>query len=465
MSAPPSKKHPPIEGVTLEMARSVLRSATPGGNLGLEEVIRTLDCDAVRGDAILRSMAVAGYVKPADARGQLLYWELTPTGTRLALEKKQKRIGPEKVRGTIAELVARARLINSDENRLQRITLKLFGSALEDRADYGDVDVSIAFHRRKLSDEKRQKIEAALIARQSTYERQTMFGRLMGAERQDTREIRAALKKGLPHLSLMRDDPMELGTPFQWLVDHDLETDEAAEVTEGIVRPNAPSTYPQSTTNVLPPVTLIKARVRELSPTTKISAEGVYIGLQDVPKLDEAMWSPRMTSEGNLAANDARDDPRVRFAGFQHLCPVWKEPVGGVLMLKRALEWCDQNKVWVRDLAPFVSISRGSGFNVIRLGLVGELIFFEVGPSVQKGSLMPINRTRVSKIDLAGAYAVARALAKMYVEARCAKLQSCHAVICLPLVSSDQLPDFPDLVRTGAFREGGFAGLFEASLK
>lgn len=457
-------KHPPIEGITHDEARSVLRSAVGSGNLGLEEVIRTLDCDAARGDAILRAMAAAGYIETASARRQLLYWSLTPIGNRLAMEKRRNRIGPEKVRATIAEVIARARVINADKDRLQRITLKLFGSALEDRADYGDVDISVALHRRNLSDEERERVETLLCERQSEYERQTVFGRLMGAERQDTREILAALKKGLPQLSLMRDDPMDLGTPFQWLIDHDLEVDESAEVTDGIVRPNVPSPSMLNAPINLPPVTLIRARHRALSPSTKVSAEGLHIGLEDVPRLDEAMWSPRMTDDGELVANDARDDRRTRFAGFQHLCPIWKEGTGGILMLKRALDWCEKNKVWVRDLAPFVSISRGSGFNVIRLGLRGELIYFEVGPKVQKGSLMPINRTRVSKIDLAGAHAVARALVKIYVEARCAKVQACSALMFLPLVGSDRLPDFPDLVRKGAFREGAFAGLLEASL-
>lgn len=465
MSNAPHPKHPPIEGVTWDEARSVLRSAVGRGNLGLEEVIRALDCEAARGDAILRAMAVAGYVEPAGPHDQLFYWSLTPIGNRLAMEKKRNRIGPEKVRATISEVIARARLINADVNRLQRITLKLFGSALERREDYGDVDVSITYHRRKLSDEERQRVETALYARQSEYQRQGVFSRLMGAERQDTREIRAALKKGLPHLSLMRDDPMELGTPFKWLIDHDMETDKPVEMTDSILRPNAPAPYMLSAPKALPSATLIRAHHWELSPTTKVPVEGLHFDVDDVPRLEEAMWSPRMTGDGELIANDARKDPRVRFAGFQHLCPIWKEPIGGVLMLKRALEWCDQNSVWLRDLPPLVSISRGSRTNVIRLGLFGELIYFEVGASALKGSLMPINRTRVSKIDLAGAHAVARALGKMYVEARCAKMPSCSATIFLPSLQLDRLPDFPGLARAGAFRDGAFPGLSEVSLR
>ena len=151
----------------------------PGGGIGLEEVIRTFDCDALRADQILRALAVAGYIEPSDIRGQLLFWTLTPNGNRLALEKKRKRIDPEKVNATVLELINRAKIINSDPDRLQRITLKLFGSALQERDDYGDVDVSITYHRRQLPVEERERIEAALRTRQSDHDRQTVMGQVM----------------------------------------------------------------------------------------------------------------------------------------------------------------------------------------------------------------------------------------------------------------------------------------------
>ena len=106
-------------------------------------------------------------MEPADIFDSLFYWQLTPNGTRLALEPKRKRIGRDKVQTIISELLARAKVINGDSDRLQRITLKLFGSALEERDDYGDVDVSIAYLRRQLSDIERERIENALKVRQS----------------------------------------------------------------------------------------------------------------------------------------------------------------------------------------------------------------------------------------------------------------------------------------------------------
>ena len=106
-------------------------------------------------------------MEPADILEGLFCWQLTPNGTRLALEPKRKRIGRDKVQTIISELLARAKVINSDPNRLQRITLKLFGSALEELDDYGDVDVSIAYMRRQLSDIERERIENTLKARES----------------------------------------------------------------------------------------------------------------------------------------------------------------------------------------------------------------------------------------------------------------------------------------------------------
>ena len=458
-----SHKHSPVKTVPLELVQAVLRSAINGRSVGLEEAIRTLDCDAHHADLILRQMAEAGYLEPADIFDSLFYWQLTPNGTRLALEPKRKRIGRDKVQTIIAELLARAKVINGDSDRLQRITLKLFGSALEERDDYGDVDVSIAYLRRQLSDIERERIENALKARQSNSDRQTFQGRLMGAERQDTREIMAFLKKGLPHLSLMNDDPMDLGAPYRWLVDHDVKTDRPVDVPDDIVRPNGPSILDQHPRKPLPPITLLEARHRAISANTKVAIDDMHIGLEDAAALEEQMWSPKVTREGDFVANDIRSETRVKFAGFQHLCPIWKKDLGGVAMLKEALDWCDEQKVWVRDLFPRVSIQRSDRTHIIRLGWGHDLIYFNVGGKSTTGSLLPINRTRVSKIDLAGAYAVGRALSKVYDESRCAKMPWFSADILLPLVEVDRLPDFPRLHKAGSFKEGAFQGLREVT--
>lgn len=334
-------KHSPVKSLPLELVQVVLRSAVNGRSVGLEEAIRTLDCDAHHADRVLRQMAKAGYLEPADILDGLFYWQLTPNGTRLAMEPKRKRIRRDKVQTIISELLTRAKVINSDPNRLQRITLKLFGSALEERDDYGDVDVSIAYIRRQLSDIERERIENALKARQSNSDRQTFHGRLMGAERQDTREIMAFLKKGLPHLSLMNDDPMDLGAPYRWLVDHEVEPERPVNVPDDIVRPNAPSILDQHPSKPLPPITLIEARHRAISAKTKVAIDDMHIGLEDAATLEEQMWSPKVTHKGDFVANDIRSEKRAKFAGFQHLCPIWKKDLGGVAMLKEALDWCD----------------------------------------------------------------------------------------------------------------------------
>jgi hypothetical protein len=61
-----SHKHSPVKTVPLELVQAVLRSAINGRSVGLEEAIRTLDCDAHHADLILRQMAEAGYLEPAD---------------------------------------------------------------------------------------------------------------------------------------------------------------------------------------------------------------------------------------------------------------------------------------------------------------------------------------------------------------------------------------------------------------
>lgn len=273
------------------------------------------------------------------------------------------------------------------------------------------------------------------------------------------------MKHGLPHVSLMKDDPKELGTPFRWLISHDMKIDAPAPVSDAINHPNAPLVVEREEELPLPSVTTMKARHREIAPTTKVPVEGLYISLDDAARLEEMLWTPMVTRDGKLEPNDLQDDPRLRFAGFQHLCPIWKEPIGGVEMLKKSLDWCNERKIWVRGLFPVVSISRSDRTHVIRLGLVGELIYVRVGSKSLQGSLMPVNRTRVSKIDLAGTYAVMRSLVKMYRESRCAQMPPFTAEILIPLIELDRLPDFTRMARVGEFREGAFAGLLEVELQ
>ena len=62
-TAPP--KFPPIEGLSIDDARPILRTANRGGGIGIEEVIQIMDCDAHRADKVLRAMAMAGYLNPS----------------------------------------------------------------------------------------------------------------------------------------------------------------------------------------------------------------------------------------------------------------------------------------------------------------------------------------------------------------------------------------------------------------
>jgi len=115
-------------------------------------------------------------------------------------------------------------------------------------------------------------------------------------------------------------------------------------------------------------------------------------------------------------------------------------------------------------LFPRVSILRSDRAHVIRLGRVGELIYFKIGANAIQGSLLPINRTRVSQIELAGAYATARALAKMYREANCSKMQPFSAELFIPWVTRDRLPDFPKMLKAGEFQKDAFKGLVDVRL-
>lgn len=457
-------KFPPIDNVSLDDARAILRAASRNDLVGIMDVIRIKDCDAVQADSILRAVANAGYLRAKLKEREKFSWERTALGIQLVLHKKRRRITREQVKSTLSELVKRAQAINSDPERLQRITLQIFGSTLRDQEDYGDVDVSIAFYGRSLDQKDRERITDNLTTRQSESERRTAGGQTLGATLQDRREIRAILTKGLAHVSLMSDKPMELGTPFRWLVNHDIACDLPIDVSDAVSYPDLPSLLDAENSRLLPDKTIMEARHRRTLPEAKVPTNGLHIFMNEAAFLEANCWTPVVTPYGTLAPNDLRHDPTARFAGFQHLCPIWKEPVSGLTMLRRALKWCCDHEVWVRETAPIVSIFSSDREQVIELGMADRRLRVEVGPKSLDSYLMPRNKKHVSKIDLAGAYAVARSLGKIYRETRSAKMPPFSATLLLPSIDLDGLPEFPELLKTGNFREGVFGGLLEAEL-
>ncbi|MEO1027528.1 MAG: hypothetical protein AAFX02_00585, partial [Pseudomonadota bacterium] len=329
-----AEKYPSIDGISLDEAQAILKTSQ-SGILGLAEVIRVLNCDATLADTVLRNLAAAGFLEPVLDRCPWLVWGTTALGRRLCLEKKRKRIDRNKVDYAISQLIKRADLINSDPARLQRITLRLFGSALEQQEDYGDIDIAISYEKRQLPDKERLRIEAALKTQAPDPSHRNFIENLFAAENQDKREIRAFLLKGLPHVSLMSDDPLKLGTPFRWLVDHDNSTDKRLPVSEAIVRPNVPSQLDEEANSEtpIPPQTIMKAKHREVSPTSKFPVVGLHMDFEDAYFLEERKWTPLVDKNDNLVPNNRQSEPRLKFAGFQHLCEVWKRPMGGVDMM------------------------------------------------------------------------------------------------------------------------------------
>lgn len=82
---------------------------------------------------------------------------------------------------------------------------------------------------------------------------------------------------------------------------------------------------------------MVQAHHRAISKGTEIAIAGFHLGVRDIQKIQEAVWSPWVNGYRSVYANSARDDPKGKSAGFQHLCPEWKGSVGAVLMPKLTL--------------------------------------------------------------------------------------------------------------------------------
>ncbi|WP_112330824.1 hypothetical protein [Cereibacter johrii] len=247
--------------------------------------MKVLGLDAQAADSALRRLAAAGFLEyDQDARRP--GWSLTGAGRRLALDPLRPRFGRDKADQIIAAVTARARLINSDPDRLHRVKLRLFGSALDtDRHDFGDVDISVDILPRFLETTERERILDLIKGRTPSSATRTIIGGLFAEHAQDSREIKATLKKGLRNLSLMTDDLMELGVPFRVIVDHDLARDVPLEPPQEIVRPNRkPEEAPPR--NLDGVTTILEPRGRIRNPARRVANRDVRLNARDMLEME-----------------------------------------------------------------------------------------------------------------------------------------------------------------------------------
>jgi hypothetical protein len=378
----------------------------------------------------------------------------------------------------IATTLERVRAHNAHPDRLTRVTsVLLFGSALEPGRDsYGDVDIFLERTRRRLDPIERARIEALIRPRMSASLRQSMFGQIMGESMQEDRELLRDLLRGQRHLSLSRNSPAQHGFAHAPLLAHDLDSDRELPVDPAIVpaalvvpgdgagagcpEPGAGhdlahDAAPDAEIGPIPAESAIAPKGLPAD-TVAIKLAAGYLPPDVMARIEGRAWEGEWTG-AHLKPRKLVGD--ARFAGAQHLCPVWKEPGSGAWLLARALAWADEHKLRIARAPRSGSLALGWRQREAAFGdevqvrrvsdrIEGDLFF---SSRISAGGVVLSGVLKVSRLEVAARYAVAAALGRMIDEVKLGgAVPTFELAFDLPedpCVDDAPLPDFRPLVR------------------
>lgn len=405
-------KHPQVPGVELAVLK-VIFSTERNDFVDAPRAMRLTGMTIAKFDALMHAAAQAGYVRHVTGRNRWdSGWQIGNKARRLRLDKEGARIGRAQVDRVIAELPTRARALNVDPERRRMIRkICLFGSALHDQPDYGDVDVFIEVAQRPLSRAEWARLDAIWRARASESMKQGIMGAVAG-NATEQRDAMSRLKKGLKGLSVMKDDPESLGTPYRVIFQADENGRE----------------LPVSGQLVVPEKVLAQPDFPELSGQV-VTEGGTYVLPSGFPALHDpiimtgirwvsmqCLWE--LEAEWPLPS-DHRLPGMAALHGAQHLCPAWKGDKPGMQMLVEALAWAEQNGAKAASYPRYLSLqirdrSRtawlgnyipGANINRVADRIDGYVYEDEEGPTT-------------TRADIAAHFAIGVALGKMLDEIR-----------------------------------------------
>jgi predicted nucleotidyltransferase len=161
----------------------------------------------VKAHALIDAMAVRGFLQESERHpgNSRRFYECGPQGPRLGSAKLLKPITRQKADVIIATLLQRVEMVNARPELLERVCeVRVFGSYLEERDDFGDIDVAVRTERKEGSgkDWVRESLRRADMSGRtfSTYLDRLAYGHT---------EVMGLLKARSRYLSLHTMDDLE----------------------------------------------------------------------------------------------------------------------------------------------------------------------------------------------------------------------------------------------------------------
>jgi predicted nucleotidyltransferase len=413
------EKFPEIEGISLTDFYRVLNA--PGAShmtwVDTADLGRVLGLDAMAADAILRAAAGAGYLEPV--RGDLGMWERKIQANALAHSKPSSRVGWTVIEEVLTAVLEECAAINAEPDHLMYIDeVVLFGSALDnDRKSYGDIDLDIMVRKRP-DFEGRETVTETILERVSASKlRNSILGPTYAAEGQDRSEILKRIKKINPIVSVHSDEAEMNGFRRRQIFKWDLAAsrpvptqDLAAEIArsaeaEGVGEP----------LKEIPPVTAMRPIGLHIDADPS-GAELVFdrpLRVADYqlafdierdafqPEVIDGVAQPKRIEEGSIEA----------VAGYHHLCPHWKEDIGGLEMLRRTIEWCREHGSLHSDDPYRVRIGIADRSHFMALDSIEEpcIALCDYSKVKPKGDVVNHHPKLLTLNDLAGGFAIVSA--------------------------------------------------------
>ncbi|RWM10115.1 hypothetical protein [Mesorhizobium sp.] len=338
-------KHPIVPGLDLKTIRDLfVRHQKIRYRLLLATAIEYMKWPAEEADTFLRRLANAGYIewcgKHNDSGND---WTLTDRGRRLAADDLGPRLSRQVADSIVAAIVARARTINADRDRLARVVeLRLFGSALDaGREDYGDVDMEARIEIRKLPLDEVAHAHSVIAAKVPQSWRDSSFRNFRAEQEFDRRNAFTELSRGIKGLSLSKNATEELGCEYQRIYRFDLDVGQELLPDDAIVPRTtpAPGTALEVSATILPVQTVIPP-LNLADADEKVRSDELRIEMSDIAYTEAVTWLGRTTSQGTPAPTDTRKVAAQRFAGAQFLFDEWRdEKLSGLELFQRAFDW------------------------------------------------------------------------------------------------------------------------------
>ena len=145
-------KNATIAGQPIKRVRELLRRMMGSAHWSDREIADFFHIDDVKAHALIDEMAVRGFLQDSEQRpgNSSRFYECGPQGSRLASARLLKPITRQKADVIIATLLQRVERVNARPELLERVCeVRVFGSYLEERDDFGDIDVAVGTVRKE----------------------------------------------------------------------------------------------------------------------------------------------------------------------------------------------------------------------------------------------------------------------------------------------------------------------------